>query len=134
MDRTEYLTFATLVYKARLANDASAMASHFARDGYFEMIGSPDTAPVAKGRGMTQLLTLMQYLVSVWKWEDQQFRVVTVDGHDASFMYEVRATHIPSGRQVVTMVNDIWTVQNEKIKSLYEFVDTALIASLADGG
>jgi ketosteroid isomerase-like protein len=130
MDRNELLTILTAFYKARLQNDSDAVTPFFADDGYFELVGSDIGVPAAKARGAA-LAPLVAQLVDTWEWKKQEFRVVIVEGQEASLTYELTVRHTPTGEEVKTTLNDVITMNGDKIKSFYEFADTALIAVLS---
>ncbi len=131
MDRSQVETLLTNAYAARRRGDVEAICSHFVDNPSFVMAGARDASPVAvQCTDGATFRTLLNGLVNTFEWLDQQILAMIIDGPKAAVHWRGRIRSALTGDEVVTELVDVITVENGKIRSFVEFVDTALAAKM----
>ncbi len=135
MNREELERSIHAFYASRLSNDAETVLAEFAPDGEFVMEGSQRFSPVvaanAKAQGAQEFADMIRQVVGLWDWRKQEFVSILIENDRAAVCYDLTTVFTPTGEEITTRLVDLWTVEDGKIKSLHEFVDTALVAALA---
>lgn len=132
MERGSIETLIREFYRSRLANDADACLAHFADGATLRVAGSPEASPIAGGsRELDALRRQIAALVFTWAWQEMTTESLTIDGGRAAVHYRLQAVFQPTGDEVSTEVLDLIEMQDGRITSYVEFVDTALAAALS---
>lgn len=133
MKRDETEALLREMYAQRLANDLDQCVAYFAPTAMFELCGSEDASPIpcrceGDHSAMRDLLTV---LIDTWRWKDIEYLAFVIDGDSAVIRYRLTVEFVPLGETVTTEITDHAVLRDGKIAEFSEFVDTAMVASLA---
>ena len=131
MDRASIENTIRQAYDARLRGDLDGVMTHFADHASFALAGCRDSSPVPMSlAGAEPLRQAMGRLIENFVFED--FRPVTtvIEGDTAVVHWKGRVRATTTGKEAETEIVDIAHVENGKIVSFRQFVDTALAARL----
>jgi ketosteroid isomerase-like protein len=53
-----------------------------------------------------------------------------IEGDKGAVRWRVRLRHAPTGENHETELFDLWTIEGDRVKSVVQFCDTALVAKL----
>lgn len=136
MNREKIRKAIDALYTIRLTNEAAGCLTSFADDATFALAGGNEIRALGPPvRGKKALQPFLAQLVNVWRWIAHEPLAVLIDGQSAAVRYRLTATHVPSGKEVVTEIMDhIVFDENAKIREMVQFVDTAAIERLSKGG
>jgi ketosteroid isomerase-like protein len=128
MERAEILKAVAAAYAARVSEDAAALAELWTDSTTFEIEGEKsliDAFPATGPMGMSDATDIFLALV---KMSDARQEVIAVDGNRAVVLN--RATlSFGGGDPLTTTMCDVWEFDEAgKVRSLHEFLDTALLA------
>jgi ketosteroid isomerase-like protein len=135
MHRDEIRKAVDALYTTRLTNEAEGCLRSFADDATFALAGSKELRGLGPPvRGKKALQPFLAQLVGTWRWTAHEPIAVLIDGQSAAVRYRLSATHVPSGKAVVTEIMDhIVFDENARIREMVQFVDTAAIERLSKG-
>jgi len=133
MNRAEIESVVREMYSHRLSNSVEDCVACFAPHSMFELCGSSDSSPIpCRCEGDHDALRdILTVLVNTWRWTDIEYRALVIDGDQVSVRYNLTTEFVPLNEVVTTQVLDHLVVREGLIVSLSEFVDTAMVASLA---
>ena len=132
MQREEFERTLSEFYATRMSNDADLVLGLFAKDAAFEIVGSPEESPAMRASAESpDFADIMREVVKTWVWKNRKPLSTLIEGDSATAMYELTVVFTPTGEEITMRIVDIWHVEGGKIKTLTEFVDTALLARLA---
>ena len=129
-DETEQLIHD--VFRARLAGRLDELVGYLAQDITLRFPGTSGNATLARPSGSQasareQLVALLQE----WRWTDIDVMTTVIEGDRAVVHAKQFVVHTPTGQPSATEVVDLITFRDGRITEFVEFVDTALVASLA---
>lgn len=135
MDKESVKGAVEALYRARLANDVEGCLCSMGPGASLRIAGSAQASPIPLDvSGEEPLRQVYSQLVAMWKWQRQEILSITVEGDRAVVHFRLHAVFAPTGAPVESELVDIITVRDGKIASVVEFVDTALVARMAQGG
>lgn len=118
-------------YDARKRGDLDGVMRHFTDNPVFSVSGSPATSPVpmvASGRAAIQ--EVLRRLLDGFEFQQMKIVKMLVDGDHAVIHWHVRVKAIGSGQVAETDILDLVRIEDDKIASMNQFADTALINSM----
>jgi ketosteroid isomerase-like protein len=131
MTRSEIESFVRELYQSRLSNDVEKCLGHFTQSSSFRIAGSTETSSIARvARSIPSIRKQIEELIRVWQWRAVDQRALIIDGYQVAVHYSVTATFTPSGQTVTTEVVDLLTVEDSKVVTFTQFIDTAALAQL----
>jgi ketosteroid isomerase-like protein len=108
--------------------DYDAMVALCAPSATLRLAGAPEHFAIAgTTRGRAGLRKQFEALAQ-FAFANQKMLSLSVDGDRAAVHW--RATFKPTGKSAVTEFCDLWTIQNGKMTSLIQFIDTALVGHM----
>ena len=128
MQREEILKAIKAAYAARLNDDAAALAELWADGSTFEIAGEKSLIEAFPATGPTGLPGAIDVILALVKMSDAHQEVVAIDGNRAVVIN--RATlSFGGGEPLKTTMCDVWEFDDAgKVRSLREFLDTAMLA------
>ena len=127
MDRSAFEAFLKSFYATRVAGEADKLGEMFADDAKFQIAGSPEYSMLAtKVQGRDGIVSLFRTISDSFGLEDFAFQDMLIDGNKAAVRWTARVQNITSGDSFATELADFIEIENGKIISLNEFLDTAL--------
>jgi ketosteroid isomerase-like protein len=126
MSRNEVESVVRKFYADRMTNEVDRTLEAWDDNAVFKSVGCPDcskTAGVAKG--LDVIRQPAEAILADWIWKDLTIQSLLVDGNQASVFYSVTVMFKPTGETFETEVANLFTVENGKITSFIEYLDTA---------
>jgi len=126
MDRSEIEAFVKRLYAARVDGDVQALGQAFADNATFHIAGSPENsilATFAEGHG--EVMGLIQTMVDTFGLEDFTILELLIDGDKAAVRWRATVNQFGAGRSFETELADFIEIENGKVVSFVEFLDTA---------
>jgi ketosteroid isomerase-like protein len=118
-------------YAARVAKDVDAAMKFFAPDATFQFAGSPAASPAAAHvRGAADLRATFSTLIAAFDILELTLLTSVIENDKAAMHWRVKLKYNPSGEVHETELFDLWTIVGERVSSLLQFADTALVAKL----
>jgi ketosteroid isomerase-like protein len=122
------------VYAARARGDYEAMANLCGPNATLRIVGDGKLCPIATTtKGRASLRKAFEQLAQ-FAFTQQKKRSIAVSGNTATVHWRAKVTYKPTGKSALTEFCDLWTVENGKILSVLQFVDTAVVNSLMQQG
>ena len=122
-------------YDARVRGDVEEVMHHFADGATFELAGCPVSSPVAMSVcGTDPVRNAMAGLVERFAFSDMKPVTTVIEGDQAVIHWKARVRATATGQEAETEFVDILRVQDGKIVSLKQFVDTALASRMVAAG
>lgn len=122
-------------YDARLRGDVDGIMQHFSDGATFALAGCPVSSPVAMSVcGAAPLRDAMAGLVQRFSFGDMEPVTTVIEGDRAVIHWKARVRATATGQEAETEFVDIVQVENGKIVSFKQFVDTALASRMVAAG
>jgi ketosteroid isomerase-like protein len=122
-------------YDARVRGDIDAVVQHFADGATFSLAGCPASSSVAMSVcGAQPLRDAMAGLVQSFAFSDMEPVTTVIEGDQAVIHWKARVRATATGQEAETEFVDILRVENGKIVSFKQFVDTALASRMVAAG
>jgi ketosteroid isomerase-like protein len=129
MDRETILDVVDRAYAARQRGDKEALRDLFAPNAVFRIVGQSQLMG-GLDVGPADALTAIDGLVDLFQFHRMERVQVVVDDPVVMIHWAVE-TSSGGGPRVETELCDIWTLdENDKVTSILEFGDTALISHM----
>jgi ketosteroid isomerase-like protein len=120
-------------YAARQLGDLDALAGIFAPHARFQMAGS-NASPIATlVEGAEQYRPLLAGMIKTFEVLEHDILTMLIDGSKAAVQWRARMRSTVTGETVETDLFDLVEIEDGRIKSFYEFCDTALAARMMKG-
>lgn len=127
MDRSETESFIKNFYAARVDGDMEALGAFFAPGATFTVAGSPEFSILATtAEGHEAVMTLFQTMTDSFALEDFAILDLLVDGGKAAIRWRASVNVITAGQTYDTELADFLEIEDGKVVSFTEFLDTAL--------
>ena len=127
MDRSEIETVVKKLYAARVDGDMEALAEAYAGNITFQIAGSPENSILATvAEGHEEVMGVMQTMSDTLVLEDFAILDLVVDGNKAVVRWQATVHQPASGQAVTTQLADFIEIEDGKVVSFIEFLDTAL--------
>lgn len=129
LNRDQAVALIQSLYEARVRGDKAAVAGFWADDAHFEIAGHHSHAGDLSLRASSPMDAIAP-LIDRFAFSDLERLETVVEGNKIVVMWRVTVA-IEGKPPVTTRLCDIFTIDNDgKIKSLVQFVDTALMREL----
>jgi ketosteroid isomerase-like protein len=120
-------------YAARQLGDLDALAGIFAPHARFQMAGS-NASPIATlVEGAEQYRPLLAGMIKTFEVLEHDILTMLIDGSKAAVQWRARMRSTVTGETVETDLFDLVEIEDGRIKSFYEFCDTALAVRMMKG-
>jgi ketosteroid isomerase-like protein len=117
-------------YAARQRGDLDALGRIFAPHARFQMAGSNASPVAARAEGAEQYRPLLAGMIKTFEVLEHKILAMLIDGSKAAVHWHARIRSTVTGQTVETDLFDLIEVEDGRIKSFYEFCDTALAARM----
>jgi ketosteroid isomerase-like protein len=128
MDRQELLDKIDKAYELRARGDATALAALFHEKATFAFAGHPKSLP-GMPVGPTPVMSAVKTLIDAFTFHVVERTDALVEGDRAAVLSRVKLTG-PKGNTAETQFYDLWTFEQGKVLSIFQYADTALLAAL----
>jgi len=126
-DRSEIEAFVKKLYAARVNGDMDALSGAFAEHAKFQIAGSPEVSMLATlAEGHDGVMSLMQTIADSLAFEDFAMLDLVIDGNKAAVRWRATVHQVASGQTFTTELADFIVIEDGKVVSFIEFLDTAL--------
>ena len=127
MDSAEFEAFLKSFYAARIGGEVEAVGAMFAEDAQFRIVGSPEFSILATTvKGREAITGLFRTISDSFGLEAFSIEDLLINGNKAAVRWSARVQNITTGDSFTTELADFIEINQEKIISLNEFLDTAL--------
>lgn len=127
MDRGAFETFLTRFYAARVEGDMQALGEAFAENASFQIAGSPEYSMLAAtAEGHEAVMGLLQTIADSFELSEFTCLDMIIEGNKAAIRWRACVINVTSGDSFTTELADFIEVEDGKIISVSEFLDTAL--------
>lgn len=131
LDRNKILSIIDAAYASRMAGDNAALEKFWAPGATFQVPGEPELLrnfPL----GPTDADAAVRTLIDMIDFHTFERVDAVVEGNRAAIIWEVTLSSGASGKHL-TRFFDLWELDDEgRARSLIQFIDTSLIASLLE--
>jgi ketosteroid isomerase-like protein len=117
-------------YAARQRGDLDAIGRIFAPHARFQMAGSNASPVAARAEGAEQYRPLLAGMIRTFEVLDHKIEAMLIDGSKAAVQWRAKMRSTVTGQTVETDLFDLIEMEDGRIKSFYEFCDTALAARM----
>jgi ketosteroid isomerase-like protein len=117
-------------YAARQRGDLDAMGRIFAPHARFQMAGSHASPIAARVEGVEQYRPLLAGMIKTFEVLDHKIVSMLIDGSKAAVQWRAKIRSSVTGETVDTDLFDLIEMEDGRIKSFFEFCDTALAARM----
>jgi ketosteroid isomerase-like protein len=117
-------------YAARQRGDLDAIGQAFAPNARFQMAGSNASPIAVKVEGAEQYRPLLAGMIKTFEVLEHKIVTMLIDGSKAAVQWHARMRSTVTGETVETDLFDLIEMEDGRIKSFYEFCDTALAAHM----
>jgi len=132
MNRKDIEQCVTGMYQARVNNDAEACIEFFTPDAHLALVGEDESVYQSKESISTNVGQQIRDLVAAWNWKEISDERIVIDGRHAAAFYRLNTVFTPTGDEINTHLSDHIVMSDcGRIAEFIEFVDTALVKSLA---
>jgi ketosteroid isomerase-like protein len=118
------------VYAARQRGDLDAIGRIFAPHARFQMAGSNASPVAVRVEGAEQYRPLLAGMMKTFEVLDHQIVSMLIDGSKAAVQWRGRLRSTITGETVETDLFDLIEMEDGRIRSFFEFCDTALAARM----
>ena len=118
------------VYAARQRGDLDAIGRIFAPHARFQMAGSNASPVAVRAEGAEQYRPLLAGMMKTFEVLDHQIVSMLIDGSKAAVQSRAKMRSAVTGETVETDLFDLIEMEDGRIKSFFEFCDTALAARM----
>ena len=118
------------VYAARQRGDLDAIGRIFAPHARFQMAGSNASPVAVRAEGAEQYRPLLAGMMKSFEVLDHQIVSMLIDGSKAAVQWRARLRSTITGETVETDLFDLIEMEDGRIRSFFEFCDTALAARM----
>jgi ketosteroid isomerase-like protein len=118
------------VYAARQRGDLDAIGRIFAPHARFQMAGSNASPVAVRAEGAEQYRPLLAGMMKTFEVLDHQIVSMLIDGSKAAVQWRARLRSTITGETVETDLFDLIEMEDGRIRSFFEFCDTALAARM----
>jgi ketosteroid isomerase-like protein len=120
-------------YAARQRGDLDAISNIFAPHARFHMAGSNASPVAVLVEGEQQYRPLLAGMIRTFEILEHKIVTMLIDGSKAAVQWHARMRSTVTGETVETDLFDLIEIENGRIRSFYEFCDTALAARMMKG-
>jgi ketosteroid isomerase-like protein len=117
-------------YAARQRGDLDALGGLFAPHARFQMAGSSASPIAALVEGAAQYRPLLAGMMKAFEVLDHKIVSMLIDGSKAAVQWRAKMRSAVTGETVETDLFDLIEMEDGRIKSFFEFCDTALAARM----
>jgi ketosteroid isomerase-like protein len=121
------------IYAARQRGDLDAISNIFAPHARFHMAGSNASPVAVLVEGAEQYRPLLAGMIKTFEILEHKIVTMLVDGSKAAVQWHARMRSTITGETVETDLFDLIEMENGRVRSFYEFCDTALAARMMKG-
>ena len=118
------------IYAARQRGDLDAISDIFAPHARFHMAGSNASPVAVLVEGAEQYRPLLAGMIKTFEILEHNIVSMLIDGSKAAVQWRARIRSTVTGETVETDLFDLVEIEDGRIKSFFEFCDTALAARL----
>ena len=120
-------------YAARQRGDLDALGRIFAPHARFQMAGSNASPIAVRVDGADAYRPLLAGMIKTFEVLDHQIVSMLVDGSKAAVQWRAKMRSTVTGETVETDLCDLIEMEDGRIRSFFEFCDTALAARMMKG-
>jgi ketosteroid isomerase-like protein len=120
-------------YAARQRGDLDALGRIFAPHARFQMAGSNASPIAVRVDGADAYRPLLAGMIKTFEVLDHQIVSMLVDGSKAAVQWRAKMRSTVTGETVETDLCDVIEMEDSRIRSFFEFCDTALAARMMKG-
>jgi ketosteroid isomerase-like protein len=120
-------------YAARQRGDLDALGRIFAPHARFQMAGSNASPIAVRVDGADAYRPLLAGMIKTFEVLDHQIVSMLVDGSKAAVQWRAKMRSTVTGETVETDLCDVIEMEDGRIRSFFEFCDTALAARMMKG-
>jgi len=117
-------------YAARQRGDLDALSNVFAPHARFHMAGSNASPVAVLVEGAEQYRPLLAGMIKTFDILEHKIVTMLIDGPKAAVQWHARMRSTITGETVETDLFDLVEFEDGRIRSFYEFCDTALAARM----
>jgi ketosteroid isomerase-like protein len=117
-------------YAARQRGDLDALSNLFAPHARFHMAGSNASPVAVLVEGAEQYRPLLAGMIKTFDILEHKIVTMLIDGPKAAVQWHARMRSTITGETVETDLFDLIEMEDGRIRSFYEFCDTALAARM----
>jgi ketosteroid isomerase-like protein len=120
-------------YAARQRGDLDALGRIFAPHARFQMAGSNASPIAVRVDGADAYRPLLAGMIKTFEVVDHQIVSMLMDGSKAAVQWRAKMRSTVTGETVETDLCDVIEMEDGRIRSFFEFCDTALAARMMKG-
>lgn len=120
-------------YAARQRGDLDALGRIFAPHARFQMAGSNASPIAARVEGAEHYRPLLAGMIKTFEVLEHQIVSMLIDGSKAAVQWHAKMRSTITGETVETDLCDLIEMEDGRIRSFFEFCDTALAARMMKG-
>jgi ketosteroid isomerase-like protein len=120
-------------YAARQRGDLDALGRIFAPHARFQMAGSNASPIAVRVDGADAYRPLLAGMIKTFEVLDHQTVSMLIDGSKAAVQWRAKMRSTVTGETVETDLCDVIEMEDGRIRSFFEFCDTALAARMMKG-
>jgi ketosteroid isomerase-like protein len=120
-------------YAARQRGDLDALGRIFAPHARFQMAGSNASPIAVRVDGADAYRPLLAGMIKTFEVLDHQIVSMLIDGSKAAVQWRAKMRSTVTGETVETDLCDVIEMEDGRIRSFFEFCDTALAARMMKG-
>ncbi|MEZ5829131.1 MAG: nuclear transport factor 2 family protein [Hyphomicrobiales bacterium] len=128
-DRSEFKSLLQRIYAARVSGDMDVLRKDFTDDTTYVVAGSPDVGAMTVAMsGHADVMGVFERMLANYKLSNFEFLDMLIDGDRAAVRWRATVHNAANGKTIDTELAHFITIENGKIASMIEFMDTALAA------
>ncbi len=132
MDRASTEQLIRNIFDARKAGEVDDVMRYLTPDVSLRFPGSPASETLAReSSSRDSVRAHLVDLVREWRWTGYEIVSTLIDGDSVAVHIRQSVVHTPTGKANTVEVVDLIELRDGKVCAFVEFVDTALVASLA---
>jgi len=122
------------LFAARVAGDLDALGRAFAKDATFQLAGaSEDSPPAARAKGHPEIMALLERLVAAFVLSNFTILKTLIDGDTAAVQWQTTIHDTAADQSFTSELAAFIEIENGKVVSFVEFLDTSLAAKALAG-
>jgi ketosteroid isomerase-like protein len=132
MDRSKAEELIKTVYGARVKGDVNEIMKFVSPDIVWEILGSNEHSKIALAvKDMDTFRHTLSIIVENLELSNFEILTMVVEGDSIAFHWRAHVRNPKTGKAAESQVMDFWTVEDGKVTTIRQGVDTALTEWLA---
>jgi ketosteroid isomerase-like protein len=132
MDRSKAEELVKTVYAARVKGDVNEVMKLTHPDIVWEILGSNEHSKIAVAiKGADTFRHALSVIVENFEFSNFEILTMLVEGDNIAFHWRAHIRNPKTGKAADSQLMDFWTVEDGKVTSIRQGVDTALAEWLA---